>query len=189
MQYVSIISIQCYDKKTNFVSNAGDLPKISLEHKWTTHTLFGATPAEARTCCWNRHDSSSSLLLSSADNGTLTSWDLRSASAFGTNKRKPVWFVGEEEFAAGVTTLSWHPTEERVFAVESCDESVRVYDIRVMSSGGRGRGWLILCWGGSGVVVECGGLSGTRRRRSVCSLGLCTEGVVFEMLMEWVVIL
>ena len=51
-----------------------------------------------------------------------------------------MWFVEEEEFAAGVMTLSWHPTEELVFAVESCDESVRVYNIRVMSSGGRGRG-------------------------------------------------
>ena len=107
-------------------SNAGDLPKISLEHEWTAHTLFGATPAEVWTCCWNRHDPSSSLLLSGADNGTLKSWDLRSASAFGTNKRKPVWFVGEEELAAGVTMLSWHPTEENVFAVESYDDSVRV---------------------------------------------------------------
>ena len=38
--------------------------------------------------------------------------------------------VGNAEFEAGVTAVSYHPTNENVLAVGSYDEVVRLYDVR-----------------------------------------------------------
>ena len=51
-------------------------------------------------------------------------WDVR------TDLSLPMAKVGNAEFDAGVTAVSYHPTVEHVAAVGSYDEMVRLYDVR-----------------------------------------------------------
>ena len=110
--------------------------KISIveEARWHGHSLFrGRAPAEVWSCCWAKIDGnthSSDLILSGGDDCTLKGWDLRLPLC----PTKPIFQIGEEEHGAGVTTISWHPSNSNIFASGSYDEGVRVWDIRCMKS-------------------------------------------------------
>ena len=106
------------------------------EERWDAHTLFGC-PSEVWTCCFAASASTgqsalsndgTNLVMSGGDDCTLKLWDVRSCSGGGL--WQPMAKVGNAEFEAGVTAVSYHPTQEHMFAVGSYDEVVRLYDVR-----------------------------------------------------------
>ena len=108
------------------------------EERWDAHTLFGC-PSEVWTCCFaasarTGHSSLSNdgtnVVISGGDDCTMKLWDVRSCCTGGG----PMAKVGNAEFEAGVTAVSYHPTQEHMFAVGSYDEVVRLYDVRSLKS-------------------------------------------------------
>ena len=104
------------------------------EERWDAHTLFGC-PSEVWTCCFAASaatgqsalsNDGTNVVISGGDDGTMKLWDVRSCCTGGG----PMAKVGEAEFEAGVTAVSYHPTQEHMFAVGSYDEVVRLYDVR-----------------------------------------------------------
>lgn len=88
--------------------------------RWKAHSMFGC-PSEVWTCSFLR--GSRSVVLSGADDCTLKLWDIRET-------QRPVNKIGEEEFEAGVTAISPHPSLDHIFAAGSYDEHVRIFDDR-----------------------------------------------------------
>ena len=111
-------------ESTSFVQ-----PLLETE-RWEAHKLFGC-PSEVWTCCFASSYAAGTLcsgegtkaILSGGDDCVLKLWDCRILSA-------PMEKVGNREFDAGVTALSYHPSLEHAFAVGSYDEVVRLYDVR-----------------------------------------------------------
>jgi len=104
---------------------------ISETHRWNAHTLFGCA-SEVWTTCFatNKHYSThDNIVISGGDDCKMKLWDLR------TDCSKPINTIGDREYGAGVTTVSYHPFLENVFASGSYDESVRIWDMRKLSSG------------------------------------------------------
>lgn len=101
-------------------------------HRWKAHSLFGCD-AEVWTACFaNSHSSSSepsNEILSGGDDGQLKLWDLRLVDDSSSSTQSCV-ASNKREFEAGVTTISYHPTEEYLFAVGSYDEYLRLFDKR-----------------------------------------------------------
>lgn len=102
------------------------------EERWDAHTLFGC-PSEVWTCCFAAtattgqsalSNDGTNVVISGGDDCTMKLWDVRSCSGV------PMAKVGNAEFEAGVTAVSYHPTLEQMFAVGSYDEVVRFYDVR-----------------------------------------------------------
>ena len=124
---VSSVSFNC--NETN-----NDSPIImDRTHRWVAHTLFGCV-AEVWTTCFASNEyysTHSDIVISGGDDCKMKLWDLR--SCFGS-KNKPIHSIGEEEFGAGVTAVTYHPYLEHVFCAGSYDESIRLWDMRKMDS-------------------------------------------------------
>jgi diphthamide biosynthesis protein 7 len=117
---------------TTTTTTTNDAPLIQLEetHRWDAHTLFGCA-AEVWTVCFasNKHYSTyEDVVISGGDDCKMKLWDLRS------NIKKPMQCIGEEEFNAGVTAVTYHPCLEHVFCSGSYDESIRLWDMRKMNT-------------------------------------------------------
>jgi len=105
----------------------------------SAHSLFGV-PSEVWTVCFasNAHYSThADTIISGGDDGKMKLWDLRlaSTSAPGYAPARPTHVVGDKEFGAGVTTVSYHPLLEHVFAAGSYDAGLRIWDVRRMGGG------------------------------------------------------
>ena len=102
---------------------------IQLEEmqRWNAHTLFGCA-AEVWTVCFanNQHyNTYADTVISGGDDCKMKTWDLRMF-------QKPTSV--RTDFEAGVTTASYHPSLEHIFAVGSYDEGVRIWDMRKISA-------------------------------------------------------
>ena len=113
---------------------APDYTSLIEEERWDAHTLFGC-PSEVWTCCFAASGSTgqcassndgTNVVISGGDDCTMKLWDVRSGLT------QPVAKVGNAEFEAGVTAVSYHRTKENMFAVGSYDEVVRLYDVRTL---------------------------------------------------------
>lgn len=111
---------------------------ISIErtHCWDAHTLFGCA-AEVWTTCFasnTNYGTYSDIVISGGDDCQMKLWDLRTCSNSGNIKNRPIHCIGEEEFGAGVTAVTYHPFLEHVFCSGSYDEYIRLWDMRKMDS-------------------------------------------------------
>ena len=106
------------------------------EERWDAHTLFGC-PSEVWTCCFAASTSTgqsalsndgTNVVISGGDDCTMKLWDVRSGLF------QPLAKVGNAEFEAGVTAVSYHSTMDHIFAVGSYDEVVRFYDVRSLKN-------------------------------------------------------
>ncbi len=106
---------------------------IKETHRWNAHTLFGCA-AEVWTVCFasNQHYSTySNTVISGGDDCIMKLWDLRTSSG---SRNRAIHSIGQEEFGAGVTAVTYHPSLEHIFCCGSYDESIRIWDMRKMSS-------------------------------------------------------
>jgi len=119
------LAIQSFDSES---------PSLVEEERWDAHALFGC-PSEVWTCCFAASattgqsavsNDGTNVVISGGDDCIMKLWDVRSHLSQPTTK------IGNDEFDAGVTAVSYHPTMEHVFAVGSYDEVVRLYDIRTL---------------------------------------------------------
>jgi diphthine methyl ester acylhydrolase len=90
-------------------------------HSWDAHRMF-TSPAEVWTACFTTHDQ---VVMSGGDEGQCKLWDLR----LGT--RRPIHSLS---FEAGATVLSPHPRKEHWVACGSYDETVKILDLRMLST-------------------------------------------------------
>ena len=110
--------------------NSGNL-QIEETHRWNAHTLFGC-PSEVWTVCFasNRHyNTYADTVISGGDDCIMKLWDLRLCN--NDSPTKPI--ATKKNFEAGVTTISYHPSLEHIFAVGSYDEVVRFWDMRKLA--------------------------------------------------------
>jgi diphthamide biosynthesis protein 7 len=94
--------------------------------RWNAHSMFGC-PAEVWTCCFasnKEYNSHPNVVMSGGDDCKMKVWDIR-------NNTIP--FHVMSNFDAGVTTLSYHPKLEHIFAVGSYDECLRIMDMRKLA--------------------------------------------------------
>lgn len=117
----------------NYDDDDDDKKKYHLEEnqRWDAHTLFGCA-AEVWTVCFATNINYSTYtnnVISGGDDCRMKLWDLRTCGSGG----KPIHSIGDEEFSAGVTTLSYHPSLEHVFCSGSYDEWIRLWDMRKLS--------------------------------------------------------
>lgn len=122
---------QQYNDNTEEEKDPNEIVEIiKEEERWDcAHKLFGGIPAEVWSCCWSKSDNN--LILTGGDDCKLKGWDI----SRGSNS-KPVFQVGQDEFEAGVTCLSWHPNSSLhpyTFASGSYDEGIRIWDLRQMN--------------------------------------------------------
>lgn len=102
---------------------------LEESHRWDAHTLFGC-PSEVWTTCFatNKHyNTYKDVIISGGDDCKMKVWDIRCYS-------KPMHIKGDREFDAGVTAVTYHPTQEHIFGVGSYDENVRIWDMRFLSA-------------------------------------------------------
>ena len=98
-------------------------------HRWDAHTLFGC-PSEVWTTCFATNkdfNTYKDTIISGGDDCKMKVWDIRCHS-------KAMHIIGDSEFDAGVTAVTYHPSQEHIFAVGSYDESVRIWDMRFLSA-------------------------------------------------------
>eukprot|EP00551_Chaetoceros_affinis_P004097 CAMPEP_0203683350 /NCGR_PEP_ID=MMETSP0090-20130426/47477_1 /ASSEMBLY_ACC=CAM_ASM_001088 /TAXON_ID=426623 /ORGANISM="Chaetoceros affinis, Strain CCMP159" /LENGTH=449 /DNA_ID=CAMNT_0050552493 /DNA_START=670 /DNA_END=2019 /DNA_ORIENTATION=+ len=112
--------------------------KIKETHRWNAHTLFGCA-AEVWTVCFasnQQYSTYSNTLISGGDDCTMKLWDLRTCSDCNGSImiNRPIHSIGQEEYNAGVTAVAYHPSSEHLFCCGSYDESVRLWDMRKLSS-------------------------------------------------------
>jgi diphthamide biosynthesis protein 7 len=88
---------------------------------WDAHTMF-TRPVEVWTASFTSNDQ---VVLTGGDDGQCKIWDLR------MGMRRPIHSVS---FDAGVTVLSPHPRKEHWVACGSYDETVRILDLRMVST-------------------------------------------------------
>jgi diphthamide biosynthesis protein 7 len=124
--------VSSYSKGSIAIHNVNlDNTCIEETYRWDAHTLFGCA-AEVWTVCFasNAHYSTyADNVISGGDDCKMKIWDLRSSC------HKPIHCIGDEEFGAGVTTVSYHPSLEHVFCSGSYDESIRFWDMRKLDGG------------------------------------------------------
>ena len=112
-----------------------DVSFMEETHRWDAHKLFGCA-AEVWTVCFasnQLYSTYANTVISGGDDCKMKLWDLRTCSAV-TNCSKPVHCIGDEEFSAGVTAVTYHPTLEHIFCSGSYDESIRLWDMRKLKS-------------------------------------------------------
>ena len=112
------------------------LVNVQETHRWkNAHTFFGM-PSEVWTVCFatNRYyNTYTDTIISGGDDCTMKVWDLRLCGESSSNPTHHPIFV-QKDFTAGVTAVAYHPSCEHLFAVGSYDESVKVYDMRKLST-------------------------------------------------------
>ena len=122
----------------SFSSSQSDGQSMVEDQRWDAHTLFGC-PSEVWTCGFAASaatgqsalsNDGTNVVISGGDDCTMKLWDVRSCCTGGG----PMAKVSNAEFEAGVTAVSYHPTQEHMFAVGSYDEVVRLYDVRNLKS-------------------------------------------------------
>jgi len=107
-------------------------------HSWMAHRMF-KSPAEVWTACFapihQRHtddDNSNdhtNVVFTGGDEGLCKVWDLRLGGTQG-----PIHTI--DTFGAGVTILSPHPRKEYWIACGSYDETIQIWDIRMLTQSG-----------------------------------------------------
>lgn len=110
----------------DYRSDDNNACNIHESMRWKAHTMFGC-PAEVWTCCFasNKvYNSHPNVVMSGGDDCKMKVWDIR-------NNTVP--FHTMSDFDAGVTTLSYHPKLEHIFAAGSYDECLRIMDMRKLS--------------------------------------------------------
>ncbi len=109
-------------------------PIIERPLSWDAHKLFGF-PAEVWTTCFatnQNYATYSDVVISGGDDCKMKLWDVRTLSSSSNNR--PIHCIGEEEFGAGVTAVTYHPFMEHIFCSGSYDEYIRLWDMRKMNS-------------------------------------------------------
>jgi len=128
--------VSSYSDGTLAVHNVNLLGKdgncLTETHRWSAHSLFGI-PSEVWTVCFASNKNYNTYLdtvISGGDDCKMKLWDLRSCCSSST----PIHTSGRNEFEAGVTAVSYHPSLEHIFASGSYDESLRIWDMRKLQT-------------------------------------------------------